>query len=200
MSRYPLLSTPAPHAERTNDPLEEKTTAEEILFDGKFVHLVRDEVKLPDERMSQRLFLRHGGAACMVALDEDGTILLERQWRHALRRSFWELPAGKIDPGEEELNCAKRELVEECGVEAKRWTHLGVINNAIGYSNEHIVIYLAEDLSETTQKLDEGEFLEVYRVPLDEAVRMATDGRITDVKTICGIFWAREHLATRKNA
>lgn len=197
MSRYPLLSTPAPSAARDDDPLEERTTSEEVLFDGKFVHLVRDDVTLPDGRASKRLFLRHGGAACMVALGADGTVLLERQWRHPLRQSFWELPAGKIDPGEEEIACARRELLEECGTEAERWTRLGVINNAIGYSTEHIVIYLAEGLSEKAQKLDEGEFLEVYRVPLEEAVRMATDGRITDVKTICGLFWAREHLAAQ---
>ncbi|MDO5532041.1 NUDIX domain-containing protein [Sutterella sp.] len=197
MSRYPLIQLPAPYAKRDNDPLEERTTSQEVLFDGKFVRLVRDQITLPDGGHSQRLYLSHGGAAAMAALGEDGTILLERQWRHPLRQSFWELPAGKIDPGEDELDCARRELIEECGVEAERFTRLGVINNAIGYSNEHIVIYLAEGLSETEQKLDEGENLEVWRVPFDEAVRMATDGRITDVKTICGIFWVKELLAKR---
>lgn len=197
-SRYPLL-TNAPYAERKDDPLEEKTTSEEVLFDGKFVHLLRDEVELPDGRASQRLYLSHGGAAAMVALGADGTILLERQWRHPLKRSFWELPAGKIDPHEEELACAKRELIEETGTAARDWTRLGVINNAIGYSNEHIVIYLAEELSDVEQKLDEGEFLEVYRVPFEEAVAMTLDGRITDVKTICGIYWTKELLA-RRNA
>ena len=127
----------------------------------------------------------------MVALGDDGTILLERQWRHPLKRSFWELPAGKIDPNEEEIACAKRELIEECGVQAQEWTKLGVINNAIGYSNEHIAIYLARGLTEVEQKLDEGELLEVYRVPFGEAWEMAVDGRITDVKTISGIFWLK---------
>lgn len=199
MSRFPLLNSPAPFAARANDPLEEKTDSESVLFDGKFVKLVRDEVTLPDGGRSQRLFLRHGGACCIAALDQDGTILLERQWRHPLGQSFWELPAGKIDPDEEELACAKRELLEECGVKAREWTKLGLINNAIGYSTEHIAIYLAEELEQEAQHLDEGEHLEVYRVPFEEAVRMALDGRITDVKTICGIFWLKERLESRRN-
>lgn len=197
MARILKMPLPAPRAERGSDPLEEKTLSEETLFDGHFVKMLRDDIELPDGSRSKRLYLRHGGACAMLALGDDGTILLERQWRHPLRKSFWEIPAGKIDPGEDEVACAKRELIEECGVEAKAWTRLGLINNAIGYSNEHIVIYLAEGLSETEQKLDEGEFLEVYRVPFTEAVEMAVDGRITDVKTICGIFWLKEYLARR---
>lgn len=191
MSRIPLIQLPAPRAERPNDPLEEKTFKEEVLFNSSFVKMVRDDIKLPDGGLSKRLYLTHSGACAMVALGDDGTILLERQWRHPLKRSFWELPAGKIDPNEEEIACAKRELIEECGVQAQEWTKLGVINNAIGYSNEHIAIYLARGLTEVEQKLDEGEFLEVYRVPFGEAWEMAVDGRITDVKTISGIFWLK---------
>ena len=149
MSRIPLIQLPAPRAERPNDPLEEKTFKEEVLFNSSFVKMVRDDIKLPDGGLSKRLYLTHGGA------------------------------------------CAKRELIEECGVQAQEWTKLGVINNAIGYSNEHIAIYLARGLTEVEQKLDEGEFLEVYRVPFGEAWEMAVDGRITDVKTISGIFWLK---------
>ena len=126
MSRIPLIQTPAPHAERSNDPLEEKTFKQEVLFGGGFVKMVRDDVTLPDGGVSKRLYLTHTGACAMVALGDDGTILLERQWRHPLRRSFWELPAGKIDPEEGELACAKRELIEECGVKAAYWEKLGV--------------------------------------------------------------------------
>ena len=141
--------------------------------------------------------MRHGGAAGMIALGADGTIVLERQWRHPLRRAFWEIPAGKLDQGEAELDCAKRELVEECGIHAARWTRLGELNNAIGYSNERIVVFLAEDLSWGTQALDEGEHLEVVRVDLKEALDMCADGRITDVKTIVGLFWLERLLASR---
>jgi len=123
--------------------------------------------------------------------------LLERQWRHPLKRSFWELPAGKLDPQEAGEHCARRELLEECGVSADHWTKLGELHNAIGYSNERIVIYLAEGLRSGEQKLDEGEHLEVYRIDWHEALEMCYDGRITDVKTLVGLFWLEHFLANR---
>lgn len=196
-SRFVKLDEPVPAAERANDPLEERTLSTSILLDGKFIQVCRDEVSLPDGRDSFRVYLTHPGAAGIVALYEDGSILLERQWRHPVRQSFWEIPAGKLDPEERELDCAKRELEEECGVRAKTWTRLGMMRNAIGYSSEHIAVYLAEDLGEGEQKLDPGEFLEVYRVPLSAAVAMARDGRITDVKTIAAIFWLDKLLKER---
>lgn len=192
-SRFPLLN-PAPRVERADDPLAETTVGEETLFDGRFMHLVREEIRLPDGAPGQRLFLTHPGAAAIVALYEDGSILLERQWRHPMKRSFWEIPAGKLDPNESELVCAQRELKEECGVAADRWSSLGTLHNAIGYSNEHIAVFLAEGLTEGAQELDDGEWLEVVRVPLEEALAMARDGRITDVKTIVALFWTESKL------
>ncbi len=194
---YPLLASPVPFAARDNDPLTETTVNEKVLIDRKFIKIVEEDVVIPGGRASKRFCLRHGGAAGMVALGDDNTILLERQWRHPLRRAFWEIPAGKLDPGEAELTCAQRELVEECGVSAKRWTRLGELNNAIGYSSERIVVYLAEDLTWGEQQLDDGEHLEVVRVKLDEALAMCADGRITDVKTIVALFWLERHLAGR---
>lgn len=194
---YALLESPVPAAERDDDPLTETSLAERTLLDGKFIRVIEEDVRLPDGRPSKRFSLRHGGAAGMVALDADGAVLLERQWRHPCRRAFWEIPAGKLDPNENELDCARRELIEECGVEASRWTRLGMLNNAIGYSNERIVVYLAEDLRWGEQKLDEGEHLEVYRVKLEEALDMCADGRITDVKTIVGLFWLDRLLKKR---
>ncbi len=198
-SIYPLAAVPVPAADRDNDPLEEKTVSTSVLLDGNFVKVKRDEVALPDGSGSFRVYLMHPGAAGMVALYEDGTILLERQWRHSLKKSFWEIPAGKLDADESELECAKRELVEECGVRAKRWTKLGTMNNAIGYSAERIVVFLAEDLEEGAQALDPGEFLEVWRVPAAEALAMARDGRITDVKTIAALFWLEALLRGRRS-
>ncbi len=196
--RIPLVTIPAPRAERENDPLAEVTEKEETLYRNNFIRLVREEVRLPKGEPAERFMLPHRGACAMIPLDTDGTIVLERQWRHPLRKAFWEIPAGKIDPNEDELTCAQRELHEECGLSAKRWTRLGMINNAIGYSNEHIVIYLAEELVEGEQALDPGEYLELYRVPLDEAIAMCRDGRITDVKTLVGVFWLEKHLADRQ--
>ena len=115
-------------------------------------------------------------------------------------RSFWELPAGKLDPKEVPLLCAKRELHEETGFSARRWTELGTLHNAIGYSNEGIVMFLAEDPEAGEQALDDGEFLELVRVPRHEATAMALDGRITDVKTIIGLVWAERVLSTRGGA
>ncbi len=187
-------------ADRENDPLAETTTAEEVIFDGRFMKLVRDSVRLPDGGESQRLFVCHSGAAAVVAVDASGAVYLERQWRHPLGRSFWELPAGKLDPNEPSLECAKRELHEECGLSAAVWTRLGTLHTAIGYSNEAIEIFLAEGICEGEQMLDPGETLEVCRVPWEEALAMASDGRITDSKTIAGLFWAQAHFARRRNA
>lgn len=194
---YPLLPSPAPFAERDNDPLTETTVCETMLVDTPYIKAVEEKVSLPGGGHSSRFCIRHSGAAGMIALDEDGTILLERQWRHPMKRSFWELPAGKLDPNESEDVCATRELIEECGVKAERWTRLGELHNAIGYSNERLVIYLAEGLTACEQQLDEGEHLEVYRVDWREALEMCHDGRITDVKTIVGLFWLERYLAER---
>lgn len=149
-----------------------------MLLDGRFIKVVEEDVVLPDGRPSKRFGLRHGGAAGMIALGADGTVILERQWRHPLRRAFWEIPADKLDPGEAEIDCVKRELVEEYDIHAEKWTRLGELNNAIGYSNERIVVYLAEDLTYGRQELDDGEHLEVVRVDLKEALDMCVDGRI----------------------
>lgn len=194
------MPVPAPCAQRENDPLTETTTGTELIYENRFLRLVRESVTLPGGEQGNRFILPHRGACAMIPLDEQGCIVLERQWRHPLRRAFWEIPAGKIDPDESELVCAQRELIEECGIRARQWTELGVINNAIGYSDEHITIFLDEDLSIGEQHLDPGEYLELYRVPFEEALAMCYDGRITDVKTLCGIFWLAKVLSDRRSA
>lgn len=194
---YPVVDMPAPRADRTPDPLTETTTGVETIYENSFIKVEKQSVTLPRGEVATRFVLPHRGACAMIALDNDGYVLLERQWRHPLKKAFWEIPAGKIDPDEDELTCAQRELLEECGIEAQRWARLGMINNAIGYSDEHIVIYLAEDLSYGEQALDPGEYLEVYRVPVSEALAMCLDGRITDVKTLVGMFWLDKLLQQR---
>jgi ADP-ribose pyrophosphatase len=149
-------------------------------------------VRLPDGTEGAREYIRHPGAVAIVALFEDGRVLLERQFRYPLARTFIEIPAGKLEPGEEPLVTGKRELLEETGYVAAEWRRLGIIHNAIGYSDEAIEIWLARGLELRGQRLAEGEFLEVFAVPLAEAQAMARDGRITDVKTIAGLLWMEQ--------
>jgi ADP-ribose pyrophosphatase len=162
----------------------------EEIFSGKLLKVHCDRVRLPDGSEALREYIRHPGAVAIVALFDDGRVLLERQFRYPLRRVFIEIPAGKLERGEDPLETGKRELLEETGYVAKEWRRLGVIHNAIGYSDEAIEIWLARGLERREQRLAEGEFLEVFSVPLAEAKAMARDGRITDVKTITGLLWA----------
>jgi ADP-ribose diphosphatase len=160
------------------------------VFSGRLLKVYRDRVRLPDGSESVREYIKHPGAVAIVALFDDGRVLLERQHRYPLRRDFIEIPAGKLEPGEAHLETARRELLEETGYVAKEWRRLGLIHNAIGYSDEGIEIWLARGLEMRRQALAEGEFLEVFSLPLKEARAMARDGRITDVKTITGLLWA----------
>lgn len=196
ISPFPLMTHGVP-AERENDPLTETTTSREVLMDTGFVQLVKETVTLPGGEPARRYMLPHKGAAAMLALDGEGNLVFERQWRHPCKQAFWEIPAGKIDDDEAPLTAAKRELQEECGIVAKTWHELGTVRNAIGYSDERIVIFVAEDLTWGEQDLDPGEYLEVVRVPFKEALRMAHEGLITDCKTLVGLMWLERFLAKR---
>jgi ADP-ribose pyrophosphatase len=164
----------------------------EEVFAGRLLKVYRDRVRLPDGSESAREYIRHPGAVAIVALFEDGRVLLERQFRYPLNRVFVEIPAGKLEPGEDPLGTARRELLEETGYVASDWRRLGLIHNAIGYSDEGIEIWLARGLEQRGQQLAAGEFLEVFALPLGEAQAMAGDGRLSDVKTIVGLLWARQ--------
>lgn len=170
------------------DLAEERLESVEV-FSGRLLKVRRDRVRLPDGGESLREYIRHPGAVAIVPLFEDGRVLLERQFRYPLERVFVEIPAGKLEPGEDHLETAKRELLEETGYVAREWRRLGLIHNAIGYSDEGIEIWTARGLELREQQLAEGEFLEVFTLPLAEAQAMARDGRITDVKTIVGLLW-----------
>jgi ADP-ribose pyrophosphatase len=169
--------------------LEEKRIGGEVVYAGRLLKVHRDRVRLPDGSEGVREYIRHPGAVAIVALSDDGRVLLERQFRYPLARAFIEIPAGKLEPGEDPLETGKRELLEETGYVARQWRRLGLIHNAIGYSDEVIEIWLARGLEQRAPRLAEGEFLEVFSVPLAEAQAMARDGRITDVKTIAGLLW-----------
>jgi ADP-ribose pyrophosphatase len=169
--------------------LTEHFVAGERVFDGALLKVHRDVVRLPDGSRGTREFIRHPGAVAIVALFADGRVLLERQFRYPHRRVFIEIPAGKLEAGEPHLDTAKRELLEETGYTAAEWFHVGVVHTAIAYTDEAIQLYLAKSLKEGTKNLDQGEFLEPFSVPFDEAIRMIRDGRITDAKSVAGLLW-----------
>jgi ADP-ribose pyrophosphatase len=174
--------------------LTEHFVAGALVFDGNLLKVHRDTVRLPDGSQGQREYVRHPGAVAIVALFDDGKVLLERQFRYPHGRDFIEIPAGKLEPDEPHLDTAKRELLEETGYVAAEWTRLGVIHTAIGYTDEAIELFLAKKLTQKSAKLDAGEFLEVFTLPLEEAIAMIPDGRITDSKTVIGLLWLRTFL------
>ena len=172
----------------------------ETVYPGSFFRIEKDRVKLPDGGTAFREFMRHPGAAAVIPLFEDGTVLVERQFRYPVDRVFIELPAGKIDRGEHSLETARRELAEETGYAADEWYFVTTIHNAIGYSDEHIDLYLAKKLHKGKAHLDAEEFIQSLRMPVGELVDWVRQGRITDVKTIVGIFWLEKIITGQWNA
>lgn len=172
--------------------LTEQTIRGEWVFRGKLLQVRRDLVRLPDGASTEREYIEHPGAVMIIPLLETGELVMERQYRYPLGCEFFELPAGKIDPGEDPAQTARRELAEETGYLASRWRHLALIHPSIGYSNERIEIFLAEDLSAAPAKLDDEEFLEVFTLPLGTAIEWVRSGRITDTKSIAALFWAEK--------
>ena len=174
--------------------VRETKTKTERVFDGHFLHIDRDTVTTASGLVRSREYIRHPGASVIIALFNDETRLMEFQWRQPCEKAFWELPAGKLDPNEKASVCARRELEEETGYQADQWYYLGRIHNAIGYSDEHLEFFLAKGLKAGDRHLDEGECLEVYRLPFKEVKEMTLNGDITDVKTIIGVFWLEKYL------
>ena len=160
-----------------------------VAFDGNFLKVQNDTVRLPDGKISSREYIRHPGAVVILPLFDDNSVLLERQFRYPLSRVFIEFPAGKIDQNEVSLTTAKRELQEETGYTASDWTFVCTIHNAIAYSDEYLDIFIARGLQAGIAKLDDGEFLETFRAPMSEVLAWVREGKITDVKTVIGAFW-----------
>ena len=171
--------------------LTEKQTSSELLFDGKVVHLYRDTVELPDGSSSVREYVKHIGAVCVIPLTDDGDVLLERQYRYAVGQVLTEIPAGKLDaPDEDFAEAALRELREETGAVPRELIDLGDYYGSPAIMGERIRMFLARGLTFRETELDEGEFLEVFRLPLADAVRAVMNGEIPDGKTQCAILRA----------
>ena len=166
--------------------LSEVITAEDTMFSGLIFDVNRIHVTLPNGHESARDVVRHRGAVAVVALTDDGRICLVRQYRTALDRVTVEIPAGKLDPGEDPLTCAKRELLEETGMVADRMAFLTTLATTPGFTDERIHLYMATGLTFGPAQPDEDEFLNVDLVPLDELIDAVLDGRIEDSKTVCG--------------
>jgi len=173
---------------------EIQVSSDEILA-GNFLQIRRDTVSVPDGRLATREYVVHPGAVMIVALREDGRVVLERQYRYPLHAVMIEFPAGKLDVGESSLACARRELREETGYTAREWARAGVLHPAISYSTEFIDIWFARGLTLGEQKLDAGEFLEVFSATPDELMDWCGNGRVTDAKTLTGMLWLKNMLS-----
>jgi len=167
---------------------EERISGEDI-YGGIFLNMKRDTVSLPDGGQAIREYLTHPGAVAIVALLDDGRVLMERQYRYPIAKACLEIPAGKLDPSEDHLVCAQRELEEETGYTAKKWSYIRRIHPVISYSTEFIDIYLAEGLVPGKSHLDEEEFLDVFAAPIDQLLAWVESGEITDVKTTISAYW-----------
>ena len=169
--------------------LTETRVASQELLRGHFLHAMRDTVRLPDGKEATREYVIHPGAVMVVAELPDGRLVLERQFRYPVQSVMVEFPAGKLDPGEDSLACAQRELHEETGYTARQWARAGVLHPVISYSTEFIDIWIARELTAGERQLDAGEFLDVFSASADELLQWCRDGRITDAKTLTGVLW-----------
>ena len=180
------------------DSLAETVLASQQVFKGGFLDIRRDTVQLPDGQSAMREYVVHPGACVVIALLDDGNVVLERQFRYPVGREMIEFPAGKLDPHEDPLLCALRELREETGYSASEWAYGGCMHLAIAYSTEIIHIYFVRGLVLGERALDEGEFLEVFTAPAQQLIAWCTDGTVTDAKTVTCALHLQQFLSGAK--
>lgn len=181
-----------------SDRFFEETTAMDQHFAGRVFRVEVHQVRLPDGSLANREIVRHNGGACIAAIDDDENVYLVRQFRKPFDAELLELPAGKLEIGEDPLACARRELTEETGLSAESIEWLATAYPSPGYVSETLSIYLATGLTFGESNLDDGEFLSVHPYPLNEALAMIDRGEILDAKTQIGLLKARRVLDQRR--
>lgn len=174
--------------------LNEKTVGSETIFEGKVIRVKRDTVTLPDGKSATREVVEHPGGVGIVPVDAEGNVYMVRQYRYPLGRLSLEIPAGKLNYGEDHRECGLRELSEETGLETDNFQYLGVFCPSPGFSQELIHLYLATELHQKEIHLDEDEFLEVEKYSLEELLSMIREGKLQDGKTVIGLFMAKDAL------
>ena len=174
--------------------LTERTIDVENIYKGSIISLEKLTIQFSNGRTATRDIIRHPGAAMVIPVTEDGCVLMVRQFRKPVEMVCLEMPAGKLDKGEDPLECAKRELEEETGYKAKDIKHILSTNTAVGFSDEIIHIYLATGLEEGKANPDEDEYLEVEKIKIDDLINMIFQGKINDAKTIIGAFIAQKSI------
>ncbi len=177
--------------------LREETIESQQVFLGGFLDVRRDRVRMPDGHEAVREYIVHPGAVVVVAMLDDGRLVVERQYRYPLGRVMLEFPAGKLDAGESGLSCAVRELAEETGYSAAEWAHAGILHNTVAYSSEGIEVWFARGLTPGERALDHGEFLDVSQASVDELLALAHSGELTDAKTLIGLMWLQNWQSGR---
>ncbi len=178
--------------------LDEKTLSSEQKFDGKIVKLYVDSVELEDGKKSFREVIKHPGGVCVLPLDEEGNVLFVKQFRYPHQKVLLEIPAGKLEYGENHAECGLRELKEETGCTCDRYEYLGSLIPTPAYCGEVIHMYLARGLHYGEQKLDSGEFLDIEKIPLNRAVEMIMNNEIEDSKTQIAVLKTRLKLDSER--
>ena len=178
----------------SDEKLRERQTASELIFDGKILHLYRDDIALPDGKPAERELIRHVGAVCVIPITDDGCAVMERQFRYPMDEVLLEIPAGKLNSKTEDHEAAvRRELEEETGYHARELIPLGKFYPACAYCDKTIWMYLAKGLERGRRHLDDDEFLDVELIPLTELVRRVLAGEIPDAKTQIAVLKAAVH-------
>ncbi|MEE9400576.1 MAG: NUDIX hydrolase [Dehalococcoidia bacterium] len=173
---------------------QERTLHTERIYQGRLVGLRVDTVELPSGRKTKREIVEHGGVAAIVAIDSENNVLLVRQYRKPVERVLLEIPAGGMEPGEDALVCARRELEEETGFSAERWEELGFFYTSPGFCTEQMHLYLATELRPAKNAADDDENIELVRVPLTSVPELIASGEVCDAKSIAGLLIALRRL------